>query len=159
MTQSLAALVSLVNFGNATQALDRFYRKWQSERLVIDLWFSTQIINAPAERAVSIARDLISHPDFTITNPNRVRSVLGALAGNLAGFHQADGSGYELFADMLIKLDPINPQICARLSSALSTWRRYDASRQSLMAAQMDRILAQPNLSNDTREMLSRMRA
>ena len=159
MTQSLAALVALVNFGDAAPALDAFYRKWQSERLVIDLWFSTQIVNAPAARAVGIARDLIAHSDFTIKNPNRVRSVLGALAGNLAGFHQADGSGYELFADMLIKLDPLNPQICARLSSAFSTWKRYDAARQSLMAAQMDRILAQPTLSNDTREMLSRMRA
>ena len=68
------------------------------------------------------------------------------------------GSGYELFADMLIKLDPINPQVCARVSSAFSTWKRYDAARQSRMAAQMDRVLAHPNLSNDTREMLSRMR-
>ena len=158
MTQSLAALVALVNFGDAKSALDQFYEKWQSERLVIDLWFSTQIVNAPAKRAVQTARDLIAHPDFTLKNPNRVRSVLSALAGNFAGFHNADGSGYQLLADMLIQLDPINPQVCARMSSAFATWKRFDTKRQDLLLAQIDRILAQPNLSNDTREMLSRMR-
>jgi aminopeptidase N len=75
-----------------------------------------------------------------------------------AGFHRADGAGYKLLADWLIKLDPLNPQTTARMCSAFETWKRYDSDRQALIAAQLDRILAQDGLSRDTTEMLTRIR-
>ena len=91
-------------------------------------------------------------------NPNRFRATLGALAMSPAAFHQASGAGYDLLADWLIRLDPLNPQTTARMCSAFETWKRYDSARQSLIAAQLDRILAQPGLSRDTTEMLERIR-
>jgi aminopeptidase N len=92
-------------------------------------------------------------------NPNRFRATLGALAMSPAGFHRADGAGYALLADWLIQLDPLNPQTTARMCSAFETWKRYDSDRQALIAAQLDRILATPDLSRDTTEMVSRIRA
>jgi aminopeptidase N len=75
-----------------------------------------------------------------------------------AGFHQQDGSGYALLADWLIKLDGVNPQTTARMTSAFQTWRRYDSTRQDHVRAQLDRIAATPDLSRDTTEMISRIR-
>jgi len=137
---------------------DAFYRQWRHDRLVLDKWFGLQILNAdPAEAAETAAR-LTAHPDFTLRNPNRFRAVLGALAGFPAGFHHASGRGYRLMADMLVALDPLNPQTAARMCAAFETWRRYDSARQGLIAAEMDRILATPGLSRDTTEMLGRIR-
>ncbi|MCU0908785.1 MAG: aminopeptidase N C-terminal domain-containing protein, partial [Rhodobacteraceae bacterium] len=85
------------------------------------------------------------------------RAVLGALAMNAAGFHAADGSGYRLMADWLIRLDPVNPQTTARLSTAFETWARYDADRQALIRGELKRILATPGLSPDTTEMVTRL--
>ena len=75
-----------------------------------------------------------------------------------AGFHAADGSGYRLLTDWLIRLDPVNPQTTARMCSAFQTWRRYDADRQAIVAAELDRILSRDGLSRDTREMITRIR-
>ena len=105
-----------------------------------------------------MAEALTRHPDFTHKNPNRFRATLGALAGNHAGFHHASGRSYTLLADWLITLDPLNPQTTARMCSAFQTWKRYDSARQALMCAELDRILAQPGLSRDTTEMLSRIK-
>ncbi|RXV62723.1 aminopeptidase N [Roseovarius sp. A46] len=158
MTQQLAALACLMRAGKGTEVSDAFYRQWRHDRLVLDKWFGMQILNAdPAEAAETAAR-LTEHPDFTIRNPNRFRAVLGALAGFPAGFHHVSGRGYRLMADMLIALDPLNPQTTARMCAAFETWRRYDAARQDMILAQIDRILAAPGLSRDTAEMLGRIR-
>jgi aminopeptidase N len=158
MTQQLAALACLMRAGKGTEVSDAFYRQWRHDRLVLDKWFGMQILNAgPAEAAETAVR-LTEHPDFTIRNPNRFRAVLGALAGFPAGFHHVSGRGYRLMADMLIALDPLNPQTTARMCAAFETWRRYDAARQDMILAQIDRILAAPGLSRDTAEMLGRIR-
>jgi len=158
MTQQLAALGCLMRAGTGADVSDAFYRQWRHDRLVLDKWFGLQILNAdPAEAAETAAR-LTAHPDFTLRNPNRFRAVLGALAGFPAGFHHASGRGYRLMADMLVALDPLNPQTAARMCAAFETWRRYDSARQGLIAAEMDRILATPGLSRDTTEMLGRIR-
>ena len=94
---------------------------------------------------------------FDWRNPNRFRSVIGALSANHAGFHTASGAGYRLVADWLLKLDPLNPQTAARMSSAFETWRRYDVGRQGLVRAELQRILATPGLSRDMTEMAGRM--
>jgi aminopeptidase N len=143
--------------GAGAEALAAFYRQWAHDRLVLDKWFALQVVNLPGARAVRMADALTRHPDFDWKNPNRFRAVLGALAMNPTGFHAADGSGYRLLADWILRLDPLNPQTAARVSTAFETWRRYDAARQNLVRAELGRILAAPGLSRDLREMAARM--
>jgi aminopeptidase N len=158
MTQQLAGLSCLLQAGKGKAAADAFYRQWQHDRLVIDKWFSLQILHAAPEDTADTAARLTGHPDFTIRNPNRFRATLGALAMSPAGFHHVSGKGYRTLADWLIALDPLNPQTTARMCTAFETWRRYDENRQALITAELDRILATPTLSRDTTEMLSRIR-
>ncbi|SDN40956.1 aminopeptidase N [Lutimaribacter pacificus] len=157
MTQQLAALSALISAGKGDAAVARFYDQWKHDRLVIDKWFAIQIQNAAPQDAAPRTKDLTQHPDFTIRNPNRFRSVLGALAGNSAGFHHASGAGYALLADQLVALDPVNPQTTARMCTAFETWARYDATRQAHARAALERILATPDLSRDTTEMVTRI--
>ncbi len=157
MTDQLAALAQLVPTDNGPQATEAFYTQWQADRLVINKWFSLQIVKAAPDKAADVARALTQHPDFDMKNPNRFRATLGALAGNHAGFHHASGAGYELLADFLIKLDPLNPQTTARMCTAFQTWKRYDATRQAKAKAQLQRILATEGLSKDTTEMVTRI--
>jgi aminopeptidase N len=158
MTQQLAGLSCLLQAGKGEAAVDAFYQQWQHDRLVIDKWFSLQILQAAPQDTADTGARLTKHPDFTIRNPNRFRATLGALAMSPAGFHHASGKGYALLADWLIALDPLNPQTTARMCTAFETWRRYDTDRQALITAELDRILATPGLSRDTTEMLSRIR-
>ncbi|OWU80488.1 aminopeptidase N [Phaeobacter sp. 22II1-1F12B] len=157
MTLQLSALSCLVRAGKGEDALRQFYEQWQGDRLVIDKWFMLQVLNAAPDRAVDAAKALTQHKDFNWKNPNRFRATLGALTGNHAGFHAADGAGYALLADWLITLDPVNPQTTARMCTAFQTWKRYDADRQAQMRAALERIAAQPDLSRDTTEMVSRI--
>ena len=158
MTQQLAGLSCLLQAGKGKAAVDAFYQQWQHDRLVIDKWFSLQILQAAPQDTADTAARLTEHPDFTIRNPNRFRATLGALAMSPAGFHQASGKGYALLADWLITLDPLNPQTTARMCTAFETWRRYDSDRQMLICAQLERILATPDLSRDTAEMVGRIK-
>ncbi|MCA0921099.1 aminopeptidase N [Pseudooceanicola nanhaiensis] len=159
MTQQLAALTCLLIAGKGTSEVQAFYDQWQADRLVIDKWFALQIAYAAPAKAAAVTEALTQHPDFTMKNPNRFRATLGALAGNPAGFHANDGAGYRLLADWLIQLDPLNPQTTARMCSAFETWKRYDADRQDLIRAELERIAAQPGLSRDTSEMVGRILA
>jgi aminopeptidase N len=157
MTEQLGALACLLRIGEGAEEVERFYRQWQSDRLVIDKWFALQIAQAAPDRAAEVARGLTAHPDFDWKNPNRFRSVLGALGQNHAGFHHRTGAAYAILADWLIRLDPVNPQTTARMTTLFETWRRYDADRQALVRDQLRRILATDGLSRDTTEMVSRM--
>lgn len=159
MTLQLAALSCLVRAGRGAEAVQAFHDQWRHDRLVLDKWFSLQIVNAEPDAAADLAEALTRHADFTMKNPNRFRAVLGALAASPAGFHHASGKGYALLADWLIRLDPLNPQTAARMCTAFETWRRYDEGRQQMIAAQLDRILATPGLSRDMTEMAGRIRA
>jgi aminopeptidase N len=158
MTQQLSALANLIRAGKGSGAVKAFEAQWKGDRLVMDKWFGLQVMEADPEEAHEVVETLTKHADFNWKNPNRFRSVLGSFAAHHAGFHHASGAGYRLFADWLIKLDPLNPQTTARMSSAFQTWKRYDADRQALIKAELDRILAQPDLSRDTTEMLTRIR-
>ncbi|MCV2890138.1 aminopeptidase N [Ruegeria aquimaris] len=158
MTLQLSALSCLLKAGKGQAELAAFYDQWRHDRLVIDKWFGLQVGLASPDKVVETARALTGHPDFNWKNPNRFRALFGPLAMHHAGFHFAGGAAYELLADWLIRLDPVNPQTTARMCSAFQTWRRYDADRQALIAVQLDRILAQPGLSRDTTEMLTRIK-
>ncbi|MGE4326184.1 MAG: aminopeptidase N [Pseudodonghicola sp.] len=158
MTLALTALSCLLQAGQGEAELAAFYDRWKDDRLVIDKWFMLQIAEATPERAVSVAQALTEHPDFNWKNPNRFRALFGALTANHAGFHDATGAGYQLLADWLIRLDPLNPQTTARMCTAFQTWKRYDPARQAKIAVELDRIAATPDLSRDTSEMISRIR-
>ena len=157
MTLQLSALSCLLSAQNAETETAAFYTQWKDDRLVVDKWFGLQVIQATPNEAASVTAGLTTHADFNWKNPNRFRATLGALSMNHAGFHKADGAGYALLADWLIRLDPVNPQTTARMCSAFQTWRRYDPARQALIKAQLDRIIATPELSRDTGEMISRI--
>jgi len=157
MTEQFGALGCLLEIGAGEAELAAFYDRWRAERLVIDRWFGLQAAHAAPDRAADVAKTLSEHPDFEWKNPNRFRALIGGLTGNAAGFHHASGAGYAFLADWLIRLDALNPQTAARMSTAFETWRRYDADRQALIRAQLQRIAATEGLSRDMSEMVGRM--
>ncbi|MDE4134444.1 aminopeptidase N [Phaeobacter sp. QD34_3] len=157
MTQQYAALSCLLKAEKGAAQSQAFYDQWKGDRLVMDKWFALQIATAAPEAAAQIAQDLTGHALFTLKNPNRFRAVMGAMAGNHAGFHHASGAGYRLLAENLIALDKLNPQTTARMCAAFQTWRRYDADRQALIQEQLQRIAGTDGLSRDTTEMVTRI--
>jgi aminopeptidase N len=157
MTDRLAALGNLAN-GDAEQrvaALDIFYQRYRQNALVLDKWFSTQAFSARSDTFEAVVA-LLAHPDYTLNNPNRVRSVIGAFSYNQRWFHRADGVGYALLADQIIALDPINPQTAAKMVPPLGRWRRFDEQRQTLMKAQLERIAGADGVSKDVYEQASK---
>ncbi|WP_368184030.1 aminopeptidase N [Aestuariibius sp. HNIBRBA575] len=157
MTQQQAALTCLLSIGKGQDALDAFQQQWQQERLVMDKWFSLQVICAAPDQTAATALSLTKHADFDLKNPNRVRSVFGAMISNPAGFHHKSGAGYALLADQLILLDALNPPVAARISTGFETWKRYDDGRKALIQEALSRIAAKDNLSRDLAEMVGRM--
>ncbi len=157
MTDTLAALVCLAETAGTTRddAFASFYAKWHHNPLVLDKWFAVQA-RAGAPDTLARVQSLLRHPDFDIRNPNRLRALIGAFAGNTATFHDKSGAGYTLLADTIIAVDAINPMIAARLCAGLGTWRRYDTGRQTLMRAALERILGTAPLSPNTFEMVSK---
>jgi aminopeptidase N len=158
MTERMAALSLLVAYGQGEAALAAFHDAWRHDRLVVDKWFTVQATQTPPDRAVAAVEALARHPDFDWKNPNRFRSLIGSFAmANPAGFHAADGAGYRLVVDWLVRLDPVNPQTAARLTGAFGNWRVFDAGRQALIRGELERLAALPGLSRDTGEMVGRL--
>ncbi len=157
MTDVLAALASVANHEGKEreEALAAFYEKWRDDPLVVDKWLTLQATSHLPDTLVKV-KALTRHPAFTLKNPNKVRALIGAFAANAARFHDASGAGYTFLADHILVLDPLNPQVAARLTSNFTTWRRYDNKRQSLMRAQLERITNTPKLSNDVYEIVSK---
>ena len=158
MTDVLSALTILSHHDNSSrqQALDAFYGKWKHDAQVVEKWFAIQAASDLPD-VLDRVKTLMQHEAFTLSNPNKVRSLIGRFcAGNIAHFHNRDGSGYQFLADQVLALDAMNPQIAARLIQSMSRWRRYDESRQALMKKQLERILAKKDLSKDVYEIASR---
>ncbi|MCJ0974575.1 aminopeptidase N [Pseudomonas sp. PS1] len=159
MTERLTALAVLVNSNFETerqQALDAFAEHFKDNPLVMDQWFSVQAGNTQPG-GLERVQHLMQHPAFTLKNPNKVRALIGAFANqNLVNFHRADGAGYRFLADQVIVLNKLNPQIASRLLAPLTRWRKYDAARQGLMKAELERILAAGELSSDVYEVVSK---
>ncbi len=157
MTERQAALATLAH-GDSDErahALDIFYQRYRDNPLVLDKWFQVPAWSMRGD-TVDAVKALAQHPDVTLANPNRERSLYGALTGNQAAFHRADGAGYRLIADLVIALDPKNPQTAAKMIPPLGRWKRFDEGRQTLMKAELERILAQPGLSRDVTEQASK---
>ncbi|MBV9201040.1 MAG: aminopeptidase N C-terminal domain-containing protein, partial [Alphaproteobacteria bacterium] len=154
----LAALTVLADLDCAERnaALRRFYELWSHDDLVTDKWFALQARSSLPQTAERV-RELTRHPAFERKNPNRVRALVGTFAqANQLRFHDADGTGYDLLADEVIALDPLNPTTAARLVQPLGSWRRHEPRRQALMRRELERVLAAPNLSKNTYEMVSK---
>ena len=157
MTDRQGALMVLCGLDHPAREakLAAFYERYKDNALVVDKWFTLQALSLHPD-VIAHVRKLAEHPDFTMKNPNRVRSLHMAFAGNPKGFHKADGEGYRMVADVILALDPINPQTAARFVPALGRWRRIEPVRAALMKAELERILASGNLSRDTFEQVSR---
>lgn len=158
MTDQIAAFSLLVNCSDSVrraQAIEQFYQQWAADELVLDKWFALQACCEHPDTLQHV-QQLIKHPAFSIKNPNKVRSVLGAFCqANPRNFHRADGRAYVFLAEMLLVLDKINPQIAARLATPFTRWQRYDSPRQLLMREQLEQ-LQRLNLSRDLREVVSK---
>ncbi|WP_148254243.1 aminopeptidase N [Aidingimonas lacisalsi] len=143
MTDVRTALTLLTHSSRgdlADPALKTFGEKWAHDPLVMDQWFSIQVTR-PQSDALERVKFLMDHPAFSLTNPNKVRALIGAFAGqNRVNFHRADGEGYKLLADVVIELNRLNPEIAARIITPLTRWQRFDESRQALMKAELERI-------------------
>ena len=135
--------------------LKAFYERYDDNALVVDKWFTLQALSLHPQ-VYDHVKALAQHPDFTMSNPNRVRSLYMAFAGNPKAFHAADGSGYSLIADVIIAREPINPQTAARFVSPLGRWRRIEPGRAALMKAELERIAKVEGLSRDTFEQVTR---
>ncbi|MCH8227466.1 MAG: aminopeptidase N [Proteobacteria bacterium] len=158
MTDTLAALHGLVWAGSssAAAALSAFEQRWIDDALVMDKWFTIQA-SKPGEATIEVVRTLMEHPAFSITNPNKVRSLIGAFSmANPTGFHAANGAAYRFHADRVIELDALNPQVASRMASAFNQWRRYDQDRQALMKIELERIAAVDDLSPGVFEIVSK---
>ncbi|MDT4806921.1 Aminopeptidase N [compost metagenome] len=159
MTERLSALAVLVNSrfeAEKGDALARFAEYFKDDPLVMDQWFSVQA-GCGLPGGLERVQALMQHPAFTLKNPNKVRALIGAFANqNLVNFHRADGAGYRFLADHVITLNALNPQIASRQLAPLTRWRKYDAGRQQLMKAELERILASGELSSDVFEVVSK---
>ncbi|MEO1489997.1 MAG: aminopeptidase N C-terminal domain-containing protein, partial [Pseudomonadota bacterium] len=157
MTDRQGALMVLCGIDGAArdQALAAFYDRYQGNALVIDKWFTMQALSLHPD-VIAQTQALAEHTDFTMSNPNRVRSLYMAFAGNPQGFHTEDGAGYRMIANVILALDPINPQTAARFVSPLGRWRRIEPNRAARMKAELERIAKAENLSRDTFEQVTR---
>jgi aminopeptidase N len=157
MTDRQGALMVLAGLAveQREAALADFRARYAGNALVIDKWFSLQAGSLHPQVLDHVAA-LAAHPDFTLTNPNRVRALYMAMAGNPAAFHDSTGRGYRMIADLILALDPLNPQTAARFVPPLGRWRRIEPARAALMRAELERIAAAPALSRDTREQVSK---
>ena len=158
MTDRMAALatLSLHDVPQRKEALADFYQRYAADALVIDKWFSLQAM-IPQPDALDSVRALTRHPAFSMSNPNRVRALIGAFAqGNFTQFNRADGQGYAFLADSVLALDAKNPQVAARLATAFRTWRTLEAGRRGKAEAALQRIRATPNLSRDLSDIIER---
>ena len=126
----------------------------------MDKWFAMQASmhrGPDGEPVLARVRRLMSHPAFSLRNPNKVRALIGGFcAGNLAEFHHADGSGYRFWSEVITELDPLNPQVAARLARAMDRWRRFTPDRQALAREALEGVLARPALSRDVAEIVGK---
>ncbi len=160
MTDRFNALSALVVSGHALaeDALALFHKLFQHEALVIDKWFSLQA-SAPdrAGHVLPRVRQLMLHPDFSLRNPNRARSLIFSYcSANPAGFHRADAAGYVYWSEQVLALDAINPQVAARLARAMDRWSRLAEPYRSAARVAIERVAAKSDLSNDVREVINR---
>ncbi len=179
MTDALAALSAAVaaQLPCRDALMQEYDDKWHQDGLVMDKWFILQA-TSPAANVLETVRGLLQHRSFTMSNPNRIRSLIGALlqhrsftmsnpnrirsligafaGSNPAAFHAEDGSGYQFLVEMLTDLNSRNPQVASRLIEPLIRLKRYDAKRQEKMRAALEQLKGLENLSGDLYEKITK---
>ena len=157
MTDRLAAFAFLLDsdYEQSETLINDFYQDWQDDTLVLDKWFSLQACTKGLG-GLKIVERLKQHSAFSMNNPNKVRALIGAFTANLSEFHKKDGSGYEFFADQLIELNTINPQIAARLASVFNNWKAHAEPHKSQMQSQLQRINSIEGLSKNVAEIVGK---
>ncbi|CAN7714221.1 aminopeptidase N [Pseudorhodoferax sp. LjRoot39] len=160
MTDRFNALSALVASAHelAAPALQRFHALFKDEALVLDKWFALQAGSPDRNGNVLPAvKQLMRHADFNLRNPNRARSVIFSYCNaNPGGFHRTDAAGYVFWADRVIELDGINPQVAARLARALDRWKKLAEPYRTAAREALARVAAKADLSNDVREVVTR---
>jgi len=158
MTDRMAALstLSLHDVPQRAQALDDFYARYSFDPLIVDKWLALQAA-IPQASTLERVRALTSHPAFSISNPNRVRALIGSFAqGNPTQFNRADGAGYEFVAGQVLALDARNPQVAARLMTAFKSWRALEPVRRARAQAAIRQVAVVQTLSPDVRDIADR---
>ena len=157
MTDQFAALAVLANNSGpeGKTALNDFYMRWQHEALVVDKWLSVQAASCLPETLVRV-ETLTRHPAFDLKNPNKVYALLRTFGGNHRHFHAADGDGYRFLAWQIAALDPVNPQVAARLARCFDRWKKFDAGRQSHARAALESLRKTEGLSRDVFEVVDK---
>ena len=157
MTERLGALAvaSTIRGEAREKALNEFAQSHAADPLILDKWLALQA-QIPEAGTLARVRGLMQHPAFSMSNPNRVRSLIGGFSANQTQFNRPDGAGYDLLAEIVLTLDPTNPQIAARLLTALRSWRSLEPTRQGKARAMLERISGQEKLSNDVRDIVVR---
>ena len=163
MTDQYGALAVLVNFslGHAQASLSNFHERFKSDALVIDKWFALQATRQidlqDTSAVLTNVLALRKHPDFNIKNPNRARSLIHAFCMNNPGaFHQPSAETYQFWAEHVIELNHINPQVAARLARALDRWKQFAPNYQAHMKSALEFISKQTNLSSDVAEVIQK---
>ena len=158
MTDQIAAL-SILADGKTdarAKAFAAFEKKWGKVPTIMDKWLALQV-GAKRRDVLAEVKRLMGHPAFDFKNPNRISALIGSFARNGMGFHAKDGSGYQFIADMILRIDPINPHSAAALAKAFSRWRDYDKTRQKLMLAELKRLVKhKKKLSPNSAEIITK---
>ena len=156
MTDQIGCLLPIVHFQNHYRNLivEKFYQQWQETALVVDKWFSAQA-SSYASGSLNNIIPLFEHEAYTLHNPNRARSLLGALIANSSAFHQSDGAGYKFVADKILQLDAINPQVAARMANPFLHWRKLIPTQSKMMKQQIEKMLSNKGISNDLNELIT----
>jgi aminopeptidase N len=157
MTDRMAALGALANSNAAGRAaaLERFYADWKGEALVVDKWLAVQATSRRAD-TLDRVKALLGHEAFDLRNPNKVYALIRSFCANHVRFHAADGAGYAFAADRVLELDPLNPQIAARLARGFDRWSKFDTGRQAHARVALERIRGAPALSRDVAEVVTK---
>jgi aminopeptidase N len=158
MTDRMAALetLSLHDRPARAAAFEDFYRRYADDPLIIDKWLALQAA-IPEPATLDRVKALTKHPAFSMANPNRVRSLIGSFAqANHTQFNRADGAGYDFVADIVLALDPKNPQVAARITGAFRSWRALETQRRQRAEATLRRVVAAPSLSRDVTDIVAR---
>jgi len=156
MTDQMGSLSAVMHYSNDTKTkmFDAFYQQWSDTALVVDKWFGLQAASQ-TDNALEEILQLEKHPAFNLKNPNRARSLLGPVQSNVKAFYHQSGKGFEFFADKIIQLDSMNPQVASRMVSAFLNWKKLTPELGQKMKQQVLRIQAKENLSNDVAEKLA----
>jgi aminopeptidase N len=155
MTDRMAALSALNDHRGPerTEAMSLFHKRYADDSLTLDKWFALTA-TAPGPSTLYDIRKAMREPEFTLANPNKARSLIGAFAAsNPTAFHAADGGGYKFFTDQILAIDKLNPQTAARMLAPLGRWKRMDGARQSQMQSSLKRILKTEGISRDIFEI------